>query len=205
VGAQRRSFAGTGHQTPSDPRDTAPADLRDQLPSARAWLARICAPAEPFNELEVLETALVELDRDLTVARAEEFDEFVCVVIRTFPSALHRIDVLMRVLGGKYRGWLAERTEHQMRGHGGRVRVPDLGGDELSSELSFGQNGRKGEHRATAGPAIGAVRVAGSIIERDRHRDLSVHVHGHAVTLARPAAATSWLRCPTRGRAASVA
>ncbi len=112
-------------------------------------------------------------------AASSEFDQLVGMVVSAFTSALDRIEVFVRVFCGGDRGWLPDRAEHQVGGDRRRVGVPDVGGDQLGGEASLGENGREREYGGAGRPAVGAVRLTGPIVDRDRQRDVAAHVrHG---------------------------
>jgi hypothetical protein len=107
---------------------------------------------------------------------AEDLDQTVGVVVSAFARALDRVEVFVRVLRARDRGWLADRAEHQVGGDRRRVGVPDVGRDQLGGEASLGENGGERQHGAAARPAVGAVHLTGPIVDRDYERDVAAHV-----------------------------
>ena len=132
-----------------------------------------------FDALELCEGELVKPNARVASGRPQRLDQLMRMVIRTRARAINRIQMLMLVLGRVNLAPVANRAEQQVGGDRPGVRVPDVGRNQLKRDAALGQHRGDRQHHSSASPAVGAVRLAGPLVEQHLESEIAMHVrHG---------------------------
>ena len=131
------------------------------------WEGSASRPARYSTRSSSAKRALVELDADLTSGGGEGFDQLVRVVVDALACALDGVQMLVLVLDGVDLGGPADRSEHQVGHDRGRLRVADIGRDQLDRETPLRNHCRDREHHSATRPAVAALGAARWIVHTD--------------------------------------